>query len=357
MSVSEEEEKILKGMGIRIGRRREALNKTQEEIASSLKIDRGNYTKMENGNRERRFNYSQLVSLVETLDTSFDYIFGKTNEATSNIDIKNFCNEYGLTEETLKKIKTLNENSLISFNDFINGTHITPYLFEEMYCCSVNKNISKNLILFFNVFNYAELFNKYYKEKNIKELQTIFDYFDKFLIDANKKFSYYRVRYLQELFEVFKIYLTTEDFKTIYYQKKKEKMVKLIETRNTDVNIDINGINIDTIDYSLLAFQNSNYGNKRNGGEVTDINISNYLFYMKSIATEILQELHKEVSYNEYTISRVFEEYLNRIEGFQYAEDIEKFSLEDTFIKALNKEQNKIRKEGENNECKRNRKK
>jgi len=281
-------------------------------------------------------NIEYVKTLADYFNVSTDYLLGISNTPTNNIDIKNFCNEYGFTEETLKKIKTLNKNSLISFNDFINGTHITPYLFEEIYCYSANKNISKNLILFSNLFNYGKILDKYYKEKDYKELKAIFNYFDKFLIEANK----YNTTFLKAEYALFKRYIFIEDFESFL-----------------DKNNSNNIADIEWMTCELYYFQNSPYGNTRSGGKLEEIDITNYLLYLESKVKEILKNLHKEVAYNKYTISSIFEEYLNRIEGFQYSEDIHKIAKEDIFIKTLNKEQNKLIKEGENNECKRTRKK
>lgn len=353
MSVSKEDEKIIKKIGIQIGKRRTELDKTQGEIAEDLDIDRGNYTKMENGNRERRFSFSQLVTLSEKLNTSLDYIFGLTDEATPNIDLKNFCNEYGLKESTLntiKNIKELNNDSIECVNDFINGQYISPYFFEDIYKFTIYKKIAKNIILFSRFFDFGDLISYYHKEKNYTELNKIFNYFDTFLIALDN----YSKLFITEFFladfhydfKALQIYTCTEtDFENIF---NRFKLYTKIEDFRNEKDTETMALYM-----SLYMFLSSRYGNT---STPTNIDISNYLLYMKDSCVRQLENLHKEIAYNKYNISSILDSYLNKIEDFTYFGDVEKLSNEDKFIKSLINKQNKMKGDEKKNGNKRKRK-
>lgn len=361
MSVSKEDEAILKKIGFQIGKRREELDKTQDEIAQKLGIDRGNYTKMENGNRERRFSVSQLVTISETLNTSLDYIFGKTNEATPDIKLKNFCDEYGLKESTLKTIKNIKEsntNSIECVNEFINGYHISPYFFEEIKKITIYKKLVKNIILFSNLFDFEDVIINYYEEKNSKELNKIFDYFSTFTDEINtyskqcpKDSHFYGFSHSWQL-NLLKAYTCGEiDLKVLYDKQNKYNSIDIKNLSKQEQHREMGEL---ILFHTFKSFQRTDYGVT---STLSNINIKNYIAYMKSECVAQIEKLHKEFAYCKYNISTMLDSYLNAIEDYTYLEDIKKISSEDSFIKSLINKQNKMKGAGKRNGNNGNRKK
>ena len=102
MNVSED---IYKKMGNNLGTIRNGKEKSQQEIADKIGIKRENYTSIENGKGERHLKDYQRIALSKFYNVSADYILGLTDETSSNINIKDIYETYGLTEQSLINLK------------------------------------------------------------------------------------------------------------------------------------------------------------------------------------------------------------------------------------------------------------
>lgn len=74
----------------------------REEIAKLLNCSVSAISNYENGNRTPDFD--SLILLADYFDTTTDYLLGRTEIKSSNIDIKKICEYTGLEEGAIKKL-------------------------------------------------------------------------------------------------------------------------------------------------------------------------------------------------------------------------------------------------------------
>lgn len=185
MDVSED---IYKKIGENLGKIRNDRNKTQQEIAKQIGINRENYTSIENGSGKRHLKDYQIIELSKLYNVSADYILGLTDETSSNINIKDIYETYGLTEQSLINLQNSNATKMLSKkkNDDKSKEYMYSVietiniLLSELYNPSqqislinyintyINLNINKDYIVNIQKNGEVEVYNKKDKAKHKK---------------------------------------------------------------------------------------------------------------------------------------------------------------------------------------------
>lgn len=185
MSVSKEEQELLKIISNNIQNIRFNSGKTQQEMANILKMDRGNYTKIENGDTTRKLKFSQLVTLSKKLNVSLDYIFGLIGEDSPNVTIKEIYKEYGLTEQSLNIIKsTLYCDCSDIFNDFLYDFAVLDLTCKLKVLLTMNKMIKEDLIFLFQLSFFKEYVSN--NKRNDEEIMDFLKIFENKIINIKK---------------------------------------------------------------------------------------------------------------------------------------------------------------------------
>ena len=109
-------EKILQGIGVRIGQVRQEMGLTQEEFADKIEYARSTLAKLEAGIRD--IKSTEIVELAEKLGVSCDYLLGRTMATAPDNVVQEMVDRYGLNEDTLKTLKRL-KDSRKNEEDFI----------------------------------------------------------------------------------------------------------------------------------------------------------------------------------------------------------------------------------------------
>lgn len=174
MDLSEEEKELYKKMGNNLATIRGS--QSQEKIASIIGMKASNYNTIEAKKGERHLKDFQLIKLAKHYNTSTDYLLGLTNIETPDITTKTICNEYGLTEESLKNIYKINyeekkvmggileEKYGISKINTINKV-LENYKLIEILESYFYSNINENYLLGFLGHGEIALYDKRKKER------------------------------------------------------------------------------------------------------------------------------------------------------------------------------------------------
>lgn len=93
------------GMGQRLRELRG--DRRQAEIAKALGIGNSSYTMYENDQREP--NYTLLCKIAEFYGVSTDYLLGRTECKSPDVEVQAACERYGLSERALDILKFSNE--------------------------------------------------------------------------------------------------------------------------------------------------------------------------------------------------------------------------------------------------------
>lgn len=99
---------LYKSIGDNLGKIRNNNNKSQEDVAKAIGMQRANYTDIENGKGERHLKDVHIIQLSKLYGVSADYILGLTQETSTDVKIKSIYEKYGLTEQSLKNLELLN---------------------------------------------------------------------------------------------------------------------------------------------------------------------------------------------------------------------------------------------------------
>lgn len=105
MNVSEN---FYKNIGNNLGRIRNDNNKSQEEVAQAIGMQRANYTDIENGKGQRHLKDFHIIKLCKLYGVSADYILGLIQEPSADVEVKSIYEKYGLTEKSLENLEILN---------------------------------------------------------------------------------------------------------------------------------------------------------------------------------------------------------------------------------------------------------
>lgn len=84
-------------------------NKTQAEVAQEIGLTSSAYSMYEGGRREP--NFDTLVMIADHFGVSTDYLLGRTECKSPDIDIQAASERFGLSEATLKRLETTNDNN------------------------------------------------------------------------------------------------------------------------------------------------------------------------------------------------------------------------------------------------------
>lgn len=134
------------GMGNRLRELRG--DRRQAEIAKALGIGNSSYTMYENDQREP--NYTLLCKIAEFYEVSTDYLLGRTECKSPDIEVQTACERYGLSEDALYKLEDLNLNTSAHFNKLIDclivnismhEVNLYKWLFEIQTHEKTNKTI------------------------------------------------------------------------------------------------------------------------------------------------------------------------------------------------------------------------
>ena len=132
---------INKKIGARINELLVKKNKKQKELSAFLGIKDNVVSYFVHGKRVP--NIEQLIKIADFFDTTVDYLVGRSNTPSIDIDTQAICKKVGITEKTLNKIKdivnidrdSVNNDSDTIFNKFfsINAAGIdAKQLFKEI---------------------------------------------------------------------------------------------------------------------------------------------------------------------------------------------------------------------------------
>ena len=113
---------------------------TQQQIADEIGVNRGSYSNWEKGKREPSFE--NLIKLADILDTTTDFLLGKTN-----IDFGNDSKVYEEYKELLSQNKKeeIKERYDHSFEFFINAVAKQLNISVEEALDKIIQNIGNNL--------------------------------------------------------------------------------------------------------------------------------------------------------------------------------------------------------------------
>lgn len=113
-----------------------------------------------------------VKTIADFFNVSTDFLLGLAPTSTNNIDIKGFCNKYGLTENSLSALKLLNEMK----TDWKRQTIDTiNYLLEDI---SINKqnsiiNVITDYLFFTNINSGIKIPIKSNSEAGVTEVLTV----------------------------------------------------------------------------------------------------------------------------------------------------------------------------------------
>lgn len=101
----------------RIKQLRKETGLNQKDFAASMDMEQSKYNKWENGKNAP--DYDGICSLADRFEVSTDYLLGRTDVKSPDIDIQAICNKTGLSEGAIHKLVKLQSDSL--FMERIHG--------------------------------------------------------------------------------------------------------------------------------------------------------------------------------------------------------------------------------------------
>lgn len=134
-------------------------NSSQKDIAAKLDISRASLGYYESG--ERKPDIEILGRIADLFGVSTDYLLGRTNVKTLNLEISQISNKYGLDENSLFKLEELKKVSENISSGYLDET---PFL-SRLCLNTVNSLFSSQFELLSELVNYLYLrFDKYYDD-------------------------------------------------------------------------------------------------------------------------------------------------------------------------------------------------
>ena len=104
-------------IGYRIANTRSENKETQQELADYLGIKREQVAYIERGTRAPKVD--QIISIADHYGVSCNYLLGKTDLKTPNIETEAICIKTGLSEDALKRLAALSPDRLETLSRII----------------------------------------------------------------------------------------------------------------------------------------------------------------------------------------------------------------------------------------------
>ncbi len=139
---------------IRLGELRNEKGLSQEELASSLEIDRGTIAKYET--QKRIPSYEHLTSFAHYFDVSTDYLLGLTDNKTTNTELQSVCEYTGLSDTAIQALTLIKGSDLSSdisllLSQMGQSVNASIYTNEPDYGADIS--LLQKISLYFNTFN------------------------------------------------------------------------------------------------------------------------------------------------------------------------------------------------------------
>ena len=106
-------------IGDRIRRLREERKLTQQALADALHVKRETINMWENGLRDLKTG--SIIALSDFFNVSSDYLLGRVDFRSEDIDVQSICKKTGLSGEAVESLIELQNNDVIYFYDNENG--------------------------------------------------------------------------------------------------------------------------------------------------------------------------------------------------------------------------------------------
>ena len=270
-----------------------SLELSYQKIYRDINIHFNTLSDLENKEELKRIDVAILRKIVTYFDVSYDYLLN--DECTNKLktDI-NINRELGLNDEAIRTIKKLNVKERETFNKFLSGINLKKFLNNLKTLMETKERLKKENELL-QICNLKPLL-EYYSQNNMKkEITEIFNCFRGLIKDEYK--NAFNLNYANYL-DVIELKYLKKDIPSKY----------------------------SSFDYYTLD----------------DLSIELYL--------------EERIGYSSYIITNDLNQYLSSIEGFNDLYDLVEIKPNEK-IKEYMKIQNKLIKEGENNEHKRKSKK
>ena len=116
----------MKGFGQRLRELRG--EKTQAEAAQAIGLKASSYSMYESGRREPGFE--TLVMIADHYGVSTDYLLGRTECQSPDIDVQAICKKTGLSEDAVSTLVELKENDVIYY-DLQEGEEKPEAMFDD----------------------------------------------------------------------------------------------------------------------------------------------------------------------------------------------------------------------------------
>lgn len=105
---------MVQGIGERIRALRESKGLSQQAVAEALQIKRESINSWENGLRDLKT--ASIVALADYFGVSTDYLLGRTECKSPDIDVQAICEKTGLSEKAVSTLIELNTNDVIYYD-------------------------------------------------------------------------------------------------------------------------------------------------------------------------------------------------------------------------------------------------
>lgn len=155
-------------IGERIRKEREKLNLSQEDLLDSIRskgkpcFGRNTLSKIENGDQSafNAISIAKLTALCEEFQCSISYLMGEYN--FRNYDSKFICEQTGLSEESIERLRHWNTLALKPYKGFAWARNAIRAINDLLYCDTFFSHDVLNQIA-----NYC-YFRSVYENKNTK---------------------------------------------------------------------------------------------------------------------------------------------------------------------------------------------
>ena len=119
---------MVQGIGERIRALRESKGLSQQAVAEALQIKRESINSWENGLRDLKT--ASIVALADYFGVSTDYLLGRTECKSPDIDVQAICKKTGLSEAAVSTLVDLKENDVIYY-DLEEGEETPEAMFAD----------------------------------------------------------------------------------------------------------------------------------------------------------------------------------------------------------------------------------
>lgn len=144
---------------IRLGELRNEKGLSQEELASSLEIDRGTIAKYET--QKRIPSYEHLTSFAHFFDVSTDYLLGLTDNKTTNTELQSVCEYTGLSDTAIQALTLIKGSDLSSDISLLLSQMGQCIQKGAYYGVEINDSVLHKISQFFQIFDSEESQNLY----------------------------------------------------------------------------------------------------------------------------------------------------------------------------------------------------